>query len=65
MKVEKVIWWQHNSKSGQHSSATVHKTLQDYIDQNRNGKLSFDKASLEAALNGKLKDLKAEVMPGF
>lgn len=27
MAVEKVIWWQHNSKSGQYSSAKVHKTL--------------------------------------
>lgn len=27
MAVEKVIWWQHNSKAGQYSSARVHKTL--------------------------------------
>ena len=27
MTVEKVIWWQHNSKSGQYSSAKVHRTL--------------------------------------
>jgi len=27
MAVEKVIWWRHNNKSGQHSSAKVHKTL--------------------------------------
>lgn len=27
MAVEKVIWWQHNSKSGQYSSAKVHKSL--------------------------------------
>lgn len=27
MAVKKVIWWQHNSKSGQYSSAKVHKTL--------------------------------------
>jgi len=27
MAVEKVIWWQHNSRSGQYSSAKVHKTL--------------------------------------
>lgn len=29
MAVEKVIWWQHNSKSGQYSSAKVHRTLSD------------------------------------
>jgi hypothetical protein len=27
MAVERVIWWKHNSKSGQYSSAKVHKTL--------------------------------------
>lgn len=27
MVVEKVIWWKHNCKSGQYSSAKVHKTL--------------------------------------
>ncbi|MGH8162451.1 MAG: type I-C CRISPR-associated protein Cas7/Csd2 [Gammaproteobacteria bacterium] len=27
MEVLKVIWWRHNSKSGQHSSAKVHRSL--------------------------------------
>ena len=27
MAVEKVIWWRHNCKSGQYSSAKVHRTL--------------------------------------
>ncbi len=27
MEVLKVIWWQHNSKSGQHSSAKVHRSI--------------------------------------
>ena len=27
MAVQKVIWWEHNSKAGQYSSAKVHKTL--------------------------------------
>ncbi len=27
MVVEKLIWWKHNSKSGQYSSAKVHRTL--------------------------------------
>ena len=27
MAVEKVIWWQHNSKAGQYSSAKVHRSL--------------------------------------
>lgn len=27
MAIEKVIWWRHNSKAGQYSSAKVHRTL--------------------------------------
>jgi CRISPR-associated protein Csd2 len=27
MEVVKVIWWQHNCKSGQYSSAKVHRSL--------------------------------------
>lgn len=27
MEVCKVFWWKHNSKSGQYSSAKVHRTL--------------------------------------
>lgn len=27
MGIEKIIWWKHNSKAGQYSSAKVHKTL--------------------------------------
>jgi CRISPR-associated protein Csd2 len=27
MEVLKVIWWKHNCKSGQHSSAKVHRSL--------------------------------------
>ena len=27
MAIEKVIWWQHNNKSGQYSSAKVHRSL--------------------------------------
>ncbi len=32
MVVEKVIWWKHNCKSGQYSSAKVHRTLSVYAD---------------------------------
>lgn len=31
MEVLKVIWWQHNSKSGQYSSAKVHRSLKEGI----------------------------------
>jgi CRISPR-associated protein Csd2 len=32
MEVLKVIWWQHNCKAGQHSSAKVHRTLTVDVD---------------------------------
>ncbi len=63
MKIEKVIWWKHDSKSGQYSSAKVHQTLRDYIASNE--KISLDKSSLESALNGKLPGLKPEIIDGF
>ncbi len=52
MAVEKIIWWQHNkSKSGQYSSAKVHKTLT----VNPNGSYELQK----------LEGLKPEEIPGF
>lgn len=51
MAVEKVIWWQHNSKSGQYSSAKVHRTLS----VNPNG--SFELNNLDG--------LKPELIDGF
>lgn len=32
MEILKVIWWQHNCKAGQHSSAKVHRTLDVHAD---------------------------------
>lgn len=55
MAVEKVIWWQHSSKSGQYSSAKVHRTLQVAADG------SFDKDRLKKALEG----LEPEIIDGF
>jgi len=55
MSVEKVIWWQHDSRSGQFSSARVHRTLQVEPDG------SFDEERLQAALKG----LVPEVINGF
>ena len=51
MAVEKVIWWQHNSKSGQYSSAKVHRTLS----VNPNG--SFELNNLDG--------LEPELIDGF
>ncbi len=55
MVVENVIWWKHNCKSGQYSSAKVHRTLQLSADG------SFDEAGLKTALNG----LAPEILNGF
>lgn len=51
MAVEKVIWWQHNSKAGQYSSAKVHRSL----DVNADG--SYQLVTLD--------NLKAEEIDGF
>lgn len=51
MAVEKLIWWLHNSRSGQHSSAKVHRSLT----VNPDG--SFSLADLEG--------LKPEIIDGF
>jgi CRISPR-associated protein Csd2 len=55
MAVEKVIWWQHNCKSGQYSSARVHQTLQ--VDPDG----SFDAERLKTGLQ----DLQPEIIDGF
>jgi CRISPR-associated protein Csd2 len=55
MAVEKVIWWQHSSKSGQYSSARVHRTLKVNADG------SFDEDGLKNALDG----LTPEIIDGF
>jgi CRISPR-associated protein Csd2 len=51
MEVLKVIWWKHNSKAGQYSSAKVHRTLSVKPDG------QIDLAPLEG--------LKHEEIPGF
>lgn len=51
MAVKKVIWWQHNIKSGQYSSAKVHKTLSVKSD----GSFELDK----------LDGLEPELIDGF
>lgn len=57
MSVDKVIWWQHRSKSGQYSSAKVHGSLRDIIQPDG----SFDTGKLESALEG----LSPEIIDGF
>lgn len=51
MAIEKVIWWKHDSKSGQYSSAKVHRSLNVNVDG------SIEIASLDG--------LQPEVIDGF
>jgi len=55
MAVEKVIWWQHDSKAGKYSSARVHRTLQVAPDG------SFNEEEVKNALE----KLQPEIIDGF
>ena len=57
MEVLHVIWWKHNCKAGQHSSAKVHDSLRNILKEDG----SFDCEGLRKALPG----LKPEIIPGF
>ena len=57
MFIDKVIWWQHSSKSGQYSSSKVHGSLRDII-QSDGG---FDMDKLKRSLEG----LEPEIIDGF
>jgi CRISPR-associated protein Csd2 len=57
MQVLKVVWWQHNCKSGQYSAAKVHESLRQIL--NADG--SFDEERLKTALPG----LVPEIIDGF
>ncbi len=61
MAVEKVIWWQHSSKSGQYSSARVHNTLRDHIEK----ELPLDTSALISSLRNALPGLEPEIIEGF
>ncbi|OBX64901.1 type I-C CRISPR-associated protein Cas7/Csd2 [Moraxella osloensis] len=57
MQVKKVIWWEHNSKSGQYSSAKVHNSLRELLDEKGN----FNESALKTALSG----LEPQIIEGF
>ena len=57
MQVKKVIWWEHSSKSGQYSSAKVHRSLKELLDDTG----VFDEDALKSALEG----LEPEIIEGF
>ncbi|WP_435922373.1 type I-C CRISPR-associated protein Cas7/Csd2 [Paenibacillus sp. DYY-L-2] len=59
MEVNKVYWWQHNSKLGQYSSAKVHRSL--CVKAKKDEPRSFDDYSIELV---ELDGLKVEVLDG-
>jgi CRISPR-associated protein Csd2 len=61
MAIVTVVWWQHNSKAGQYSSAKVHQTLRDHIDN----ELPLDGAALKDSLKTSLAGLEPQIIDGF
>nr|WP_321382349.1 type I-C CRISPR-associated protein Cas7/Csd2 [uncultured Vibrio sp.] len=61
MMVEKVIWWQHDSKSGQYSSAKVHQTVREHLNKG----LPLDTSALNDSLLSALPGLSPEIIDGF
>ena len=57
MQVKKVTWWEHNNKSGQYSSAKVHNSLRELLDEKGN----FNESALKTALSG----LEPQIIEGF
>ncbi|MBB5217542.1 type I-C CRISPR-associated protein Cas7/Csd2 [Parapusillimonas granuli] len=57
MQVLKIIWWRHNSKVGQFSSAKVHESLRALLQPDG----AFDESALKSALPG----LEPEIINGF
>lgn len=57
MQVMKVVWWKHNSRSGQFSSAKVHDALRAILRADG----TFDEGALKASLPG----LMPEIIDGF
>ncbi|MDY0223264.1 MAG: type I CRISPR-associated protein Cas7, partial [Desulfobacterium sp.] len=54
MEVIKVLWWNHNSPSGQYSSARVHGALRELLKKDKNGTYDTNE------LRNKLKNLELE-----
>jgi CRISPR-associated protein Csd2 len=58
MQVMKVIWWKHSSPGGQYSSAKVHGSLRELLEEKKDGTYDSDK------LKQKLDDLVPEELDG-
>lgn len=47
MKVESVVWWKHNCKSGQYASADVHESIEIQVDENSKKPVVVSKTLLD------------------
>lgn len=61
MEVRKVFWWEHNCKTGQYSSAKVHRSLQVNVKQNVEEVKSFDDVNINIE---ELPELKIKIYEG-
>ena len=69
MQVLKLIWWEHNSKAGQYSSAKVHSKLKEIIEEKIKNKsidgLIGDITENKLTVTGDGASLKPEILDGF
>ena len=80
MQVLKLIWWEHNCKAGQYSSAKVHGKLRDLIEENLPAekllelitqkdelekKLTLKEDKQEFTQEGDKRELKPQIIDGF
>lgn len=56
MKVESVVWWKHNCKNGQYSSADVHESIEIQVDEKSKKPVVVIKTPLD--------ELEPEIYPG-
>jgi CRISPR-associated protein Csd2 len=59
MEVVQVAWWKHNSKSGQYSSAKVHRTL--HVEKRKETPMCVDDYAIKI---DDLEGLKPEIFEG-
>lgn len=65
MEIRKVIWWKHSCPSGDISSAKVHSTLENNIDQKSGEIKDESKLTITFTKDEGNGQLKPEILPGF
>ena len=62
MEVQKVIWWEHNSKDGQYSSAKVHRSVKIALKDEETIPTCFDDYEITVET---LEGLEPEIIDGL